>query len=65
MTIDERIEALTMHLEALTRVHQDFEKTAKSAIAEIRDVSRRLGNIAAAHSIMLDDHEQRIQKLEE
>ena len=54
-----------MHLEALTRVPQDFEKTAKSAIAEIRDVSRRLGNIAAAHSIMLDDHEQRIQKLEE
>jgi hypothetical protein len=65
MTIDERIEALTMQLEALTRVHEDFEKTVKSAIAEIRDVSRRLGNIAAADSIMLDDHEQRIQKLEE
>jgi len=26
MTIDERLEALAMHLELLSRVHQDFEK---------------------------------------
>ena len=72
MMIDERIEALTMHLEALTRVHEDFEKAVavnttevRAAITDIRDVIRRLGNIATAHSIMLDDHEQRIEKLEE
>jgi hypothetical protein len=79
MTIDERIEGLAMHLEALTRVHEDFEKTMavnltevraavtdiRGAVTDIRDVIRRLGNIAAAHSIMLDHHEQRIEKLEE
>jgi hypothetical protein len=26
MTIDERLEALAMHLEVLSRVHEDFEK---------------------------------------
>lgn len=86
MTIDERIEALALHLEVLTRVHEDFEKSMtaftvevrgaiteirgavtdlKGAVTDIRDVMRRLGNIAAAHSIILDDHEQRIEKLED
>jgi hypothetical protein len=26
LTIDERLEAIAMHLEVLTRVHEDFEK---------------------------------------
>jgi hypothetical protein len=79
MTINERIEALAMHLEVLTGVHEDSENTVaanraevrgavtdiRGAVPDIRDVTRRMGNIAAAHGIMLDDPERRIQKLEE
>lgn len=30
MTIDERLEALAMRLEVLTRVHEDFKKRTKA-----------------------------------
>jgi hypothetical protein len=64
MTIDERIEALAMHLEVLTGVHEDFEKKMTAIAVDMNDAIKRLTNIAEAHSISLDDHEDRIKKLE-
>jgi hypothetical protein len=92
MTIDERLEAIAMHLEVLTRVHEDFEKRTDRRIetllrmhedsetkfagmlrahedfekkmtsyaADVKDVIKRLANIAEAH----DGHETRIKDLE-
>jgi hypothetical protein len=54
MTIDERIEALAMHLEVLTRVHEDFEKKMTSYAADVKDAIARLTNIAAAPDGQLD-----------
>ena len=82
MTIDERIQALTMHLELesqmredlrreheaqleeLRKNHADFVSRMTAYAADVRDVIRRLGVIAEAHSIQLDDHERRIDDLE-
>jgi hypothetical protein len=64
MTIDERLEALAMHLEVLTRVHEDFEKKMTGYAADVKDAIQRLANIAQAHDGTLDDHETRIKDLE-
>jgi hypothetical protein len=64
MTIDERLEALAMHLEVLTRVHEDFEKKMTGYAADVKDAIQRLANIAEAHDGTLDDHETRIKDLE-
>jgi hypothetical protein len=79
LTIDERLEALAMHLELVTRMHEDFERKADkrheefavfvrqmtSYAADVKDSIRRLANIAAAHDKRLDDHEDRISGLED
>jgi hypothetical protein len=76
LTIDERLEALAMHLEVLTRVHEDFEKKSDQRheefvrqmtayAADVKDAIARLANIAAAHNEQLDDHEHRISGLED
>lgn len=79
MTIDERLEALAMHLELVTRMHEDFEKKADKRheefvgfvrqmtayAADVKDSIRRLANIAGAHDERLDEHEHRIGDLED
>ena len=76
MTIDERLEAIAMHLEVLTRMHEDYEKKADkrheefvrqmtSYSADVKDAIARLANIAGAHDERLDDHERRIGGLED
>ena len=50
MTTDARIQALTMNLEVLTRMHQDFEKRMVQYSADVKDAIERLTNIAEAHS---------------
>ena len=78
MTIDERLEAIAMHLEVLTHVHQDLEKKHESMAqahgdfekrmteyaAGVKDAIERLTNITEAHDGTLDDHENRIDDLE-
>ena len=64
MTIDERIEALATHLEVLTGMHADFEKRMTDYAGDVKDAIARLSTIAAANTDTLDDHEQRIEKLE-
>jgi len=64
MSLDERMEALAMHLEALTRVHEDFERRMTAYAADVRDAVQRLTNIAAAHDQRLDEHDERIDRLE-
>jgi hypothetical protein len=60
LTIDERLEAIAVHLEVLTRVHDDFEKKSDkrheefvrqmtSYSADVKDANARLANIAGAH----------------
>jgi hypothetical protein len=64
MTTDERIQALTMNLEVLTSVHQDFEKRMVQYAADVKDAITRLTNIAASHDADIDDHDMRLEKLE-
>ena len=64
MTIDERLKALTMRLEVVTRVHEDFEKKMTGYAADVKGAIKRLANIAEAHDGTLDDHESRIKDLE-
>ena len=65
MTIDERLEALTMHLEVVTHLHEDlekrhdeFKKQMTEYAADVKDAIHRLANIAASH-------EERIERLED
>jgi uncharacterized protein (UPF0210 family) len=65
MTIDERLEALTMHLEVVTHLHEDlekrhedFERRMTEYAADVKDAISRLSNIAAIH-------EDRIERLED
>jgi hypothetical protein len=59
MSIDERLEALTMHLEVVTHLHEDFEKRMTEYAAEVKDAINRLANIAAAHEERIDNLEDR------
>jgi AraC-like DNA-binding protein len=65
MTPDERIEALTMHLEVVTHLHEDFEKKmteyaadVNKSIKELKDVMTRMANIVISH-------DERIERLED
>ena len=60
-----------MHLELLSHMHEDLRKEHQEFVrrmtaysASVEEVIRRLGVIAEAHSIQLDDHERRIRDLE-
>jgi hypothetical protein len=71
LTVDERIQAIATHLELLSHMdedlkknHEDFVRRMTAYAADVKDVIRRLGVIAEAHSIQLDDHERRIDDLE-
>ena len=78
MSIDERLQAIAMHLELLSHMHEDLERKHEELrknhddfirqmtayAADVRDAVMRLTNIAEAHSIRLDDHERRIDDLE-
>ena len=77
MTLDERLEALTTHLEILSGMHQDLEKKHESLAgthedfekkmtqysANVKDAIARLANVAGAHDETLEDHEIRLKDL--
>jgi prefoldin subunit 5 len=64
MTIDERIQALTMNLELLSQLHADFQKSWTAIASDMSEAIKRLTNIAESHSASLEDHESRIEDLE-
>jgi hypothetical protein len=64
LTIDERLEAIALHLELLTHLHEDFEKKMTGYSADVKDAITRLANIAAAHDETLEGHEKRLRNLE-
>ena len=78
MTIDERLEALTQSVELSSRMHADNEKRATEAaranektdqanekrFAVLIDTVNRIGRILEHHDITLDDHDDRLDKLE-
>jgi hypothetical protein len=64
MTTDERIEALTMHLEVVTHMHEAFERKMTEYAADVKDAIGRLTNIVEAHDQQIDAHEERIERLE-
>ena len=65
MTLDERLEALTMHLKVVTHLHEDFEKKmtefsaeVTKSIGDLKDVMTRMGNIVISP-------DERIERLED
>lgn len=60
MNIDQRLEALTQTVELLAAMHKENEKLAGEMMLAVV----RLARIAEAHNGQLDDHENRIDKLE-
>jgi hypothetical protein len=71
-TIDDRIQALTQSLELLVSLHTDLEKTTAERFGTVAAIFRdahgsiqSLERIATAHQQRLDDHGQRIQRLED
>ena len=71
MTLDERLEALTQSVELLASMHTDNEgklaaldKKFTEAVADIKDLLNRMGRILEHHDLSIDDHEERIDRLE-
>jgi hypothetical protein len=58
MTIDERVEALTQSVELLAAMHKENE-------AVFKDLFNRMGRILERHDITLEDHDDRLGKLEQ
>ena len=58
------IQALTTDFREFVSKHEDFEKRMIQYSADVKDAINRLANIAAVHEERLDDHQQRIEKLE-
>ena len=67
MSIDERLEALTQTVELLTSMHMETERLHQDnerRIGQLMDTMNRLGHIVEVHDASIDDHEQRLDKLE-
>lgn len=71
MTLDERIQALTESVELLAAMHRETEKRLTesdgrltAAVTDIKDVINRMGRILEHHDLSIDDHEDRIDRLE-
>jgi len=60
MNLDERLEALTQTVEIMARMHRENEKR----LGAVMDTMNRMGRIMEAHDIILDQHNERIEKLE-
>jgi flagellar biosynthesis/type III secretory pathway chaperone len=56
----DRMDALTQSLELVVSLHRDNEERLKQLMV----VSTQLSNIMAAHDLMLDEHEGRLNDLE-
>ena len=57
MTIDERIEALTMNLELLARDHEDTNKRFSERFSALLTMVESLARIAESHERRLTDLE--------
>ena len=71
-TTDERLQALAQSIELLVSLHTDLEKATAERFAivarifhEAHGSIRSLERIATARQERLDDHGQRIQRLDE
>ena len=78
MTTDERIAALTMHLEVVTHMHEDFEKKMtefsadvnrsiarlEEVTTELKDLANRMANIVISYDEQIEAHDERIERLE-
>ena len=60
MNIDERLEALAQTVELLAAIHKDNEKR----VVLLMDTMNRMGRILEMHGMAIDDHEDRLDKLE-
>jgi hypothetical protein len=70
MDIDGRIEVLTMNLELLASMHQDFEKEWDARMQDWDNRSRQFENLQLdltrllmAHGARLDDHDKPLKDL--
>lgn len=67
MTIDEKLKVLAEHVDTLTGMQIESERRIQELLAVSAQLERsmvRLVNIAVSHEDRLDDHDQRLEKLE-
>ena len=64
MTIDERLEALAQTVELMASLQKDRDAYLDKLHGDMMLAIARLAHTAEAHNGQLDDHEQRIDKLE-
>lgn len=64
MTLDERIEALTMNLELLWKMHEDLEHSHSEAISVMANALFKIDRSFARLNTLVEYHENRISKLE-
>ncbi|HTS29096.1 MAG TPA: hypothetical protein VMH81_24660 [Bryobacteraceae bacterium] len=65
MTIDERLEAIGMHLEVLTRVHHDSENRIRQDIETLIAAARQDGENIRALARIAEIRERRLTALED
>jgi hypothetical protein len=65
MTIDERLEALAMHLEVLTRVHEDFEKKTDGRFETLTRVHEDFEKKMTGYAADVKDAIQRLANIAE
>jgi uncharacterized protein Yka (UPF0111/DUF47 family) len=65
MSIDERLEALTMHLEVVTHLHEDFEKRMTEYAADVNKSIRELKDVMTRMANIVISHDERIERLED
>ena len=61
VTIDERLQALTQSMELLSTMHRDNEKR----MGQMMDAVGRLARVVDLHQDRLDEHDGRIDRLED
>jgi chromosome segregation ATPase len=71
MTIDERLQAIAMHLEVLNGMHQDLEKRHVELHEEHNSYQRQMADCVVALTALagrltqiVEDHEKRLDRLE-
>lgn len=64
MTIDERIEALTMNLELLSRDTEEWHSKSKGMFQQLLETARQDGENIRALARIAEIHERRLTDLE-
>ena len=64
-TTDERIDAIAMNVELISREVEHLATTTKANFELVLDSIKGLERISLAHSQLIDDHDERLEELED